>query len=179
MAGLTPVFGGGAVNPGRAFGEPEGLKELFSILEQGGCKHIDTAALYGQSEELLGGAKAGDKFIIDTKAKGGFGGPGHATKENVIEEATNSKKMLGSDVDIFYIHAPDGDTPIESTLEGVNEVYKKGFFKRFGLSNYKPEDVQKVYDHCKSKGYPLPTVYQGTGEKVKSAICLKDILTLQ
>ena len=69
--------------------------------------------------------------------------------------------MLGSDVDVFYIHAPDADTPIEQTLEGVNEVYKMGFFKRFGLSNYKAEDVEKVYNHCKEKGYPLPSVYQG------------------
>ena len=37
-----------------------------------------------------------------------------------------------------------------------------GFFKRFGLSNYKAEDVEKVYNHCKDKGYPLPQVYQGT-----------------
>ena len=36
-----------------------------------------------------------------------------------------------------------------------------GFFKRFGLSNFKAEDVQKVYDICKEKSYPLPEVYQG------------------
>ena len=29
------------------------------------------------------------------------------------------------------------------------------------MSNYKVEDVQKVYDICKEKGYPLPEVYQG------------------
>lgn len=50
---------------------------------------------------------------------------------------------------------------MEETLRGINDVYKTGFFKRFGLSNYKAEDVQKVYDICKEKGYPLPVVYQG------------------
>ena len=160
-SGIKPVLGGGGFNPGRAFGDVEAIEEVFKILEQGNCNAIDTAALYGQSEELLGKAHAGDKFIIDTKTKGGFGGSGYATKEKVIEEAENSKKMLGSNVDIFYIHAPDGDTPIEQTLSGINEVYKSGFFKRFGLSNYKPEDVEKVYNHCKEKGYPLPSVYQG------------------
>ena len=79
----------------------------------------------------------------------------------MIADAENSKKMLGCDVDIFYIHAPDKDTPLEQTLEGVNEVYKSGFFQRFGLSNFKAEDVQKAYDICKEKGYPLPKVYQG------------------
>lgn len=137
------------------------LPEVFEILEKNGCKKIDTAALYGESEEYLGKAKAGDKFIIDTKTKGGFGGSGYASKENVLAEGKHSREMLGCNVDVFYIHGPDGDTPIEKTLEGVNEVYKTGFFKRFGLSNYKAEDVEKVYNHCKEKGYPLPSVYQG------------------
>ena len=161
MSGLTPVFGGGGFNPGRSFGELDEIKKVFALLKAGGCTHIDTAALYGESERLLGEAKAGDEFTLDTKHKGGFGGKGYATKEKVIEEAGNSKKMLGHDVDILYIHAPDGDTKIEETLAGVNEVYKKGFFKRFGLSNYKAEDVERVYEHCKEKGYPLPKVYQG------------------
>ena len=83
--------------------------------------------------------------------------------QNIVKEAENSKNMLHTNVDIFYIHAPDEETPLEQTLEGVNEVYKTGFFKRFGLSNYKAEDVEKVYNICKEKGYPLPKVYQGTG----------------
>lgn len=40
-------------------------------------------------------------------------------------------------------------------------MYKSGGFSRFGLSNYKVEDVQKVYDHCKEHDYVLPSVYQG------------------
>ena len=35
------------------------------------------------------------------------------------------------------------------------------FFIKFGLSNFKPEDVKQIYDVAKSKGYVLPTVYQG------------------
>lgn len=51
--------------------------------------------------------------------------------------------------------------PISETLAGINEAYKSGAFERFGLSNYKVEDVQKVYAHCKENNYVLPTVYQG------------------
>ena len=46
-------------------------------------------------------------------------------------------------------------------LEGINYAYKNGYFKRFGLSNYKASDVERVYDICKERGFPLPTVYQG------------------
>ena len=83
--------------------------------------------------------------------------------------------MLGHNVDILYIHAPDYDTPLEQTLEGINEVYKKGFFKRFGLSNYKAEDVEKVYNHCKEKGYPLPSVYQGMRCQTRGPKCCKSL----
>jgi aflatoxin B1 aldehyde reductase len=59
------------------------------------------------------------------------------------------------------MHAPDDAVPLSSTLAGVNEAYKKGYFSRFGLSNYRVEDVEAVYNHCNENGYVLPTVYQG------------------
>lgn len=132
----------------------------MSSQEKGGCKILDTARLYGDSEEILGNAGAGKRFTIDTKARGGFN-PDGATKANVLGDFKASKDFLGSDVDIYYIHAPDSKTPLGETLSAIDEINKSGFFKRFGLSNYKAEDVQKVYDHCKEKGYVLPTAYQG------------------
>ncbi|KAI7211347.1 Aldo/keto reductase [Hortaea werneckii] len=160
MSGIKNVFGGAAVNDNRGFTTVEAVKEAFQIMDAGDCKIVDTATLYGKSEELLGNAGVAQRYTVDTKHMGGFQ-PGYAKKENVIADAENSKKKLGCNVDIYYIHAPDPDTPLENTLEGVNEVYKSGFFKRFGLSNYKAEDVEKVYNLCKEKGYPLPQVYQG------------------
>ena len=164
MAGIQPVFGATCINTGRAFERADQLPKLFEILDAGGCTNIDTATLYGASEKLLGESNAGKRFTIDTKTQGGFV-PGKGSKENVIKEAENSQKLLGCTVDVFYIHAPDMEnTPLEETLAGIDEVWKSGFFKRFGLSNFKAEDVQKVYDICKEKGYPLPSVYQGNCE---------------
>lgn len=129
------------------------------LQEKGNVKNIDTAVLYGQSEEILGKAGAGERFTVDTKLKGGFGSG--SSKDVIQEESTNSRKLLGGNVDILYIHAPDLDTPLEETLAAVDAVHKSGFFKRFGLSNYQAKDVRAVYDHAKEKGYVLPTVYQG------------------
>ena len=64
-------------------------------------------------------------------------------------------------MDIFYLHAPEESAPLEDTLAGVNEVYKAGLFKRFGVSNYVAADVEKVVKICKEKGFVAPTVYQG------------------
>ena len=37
---------------------------------------------------------------------------------------------------MWYLHAPDRSTPYEETMRTVNELYKEGKFKRFGISNY-------------------------------------------
>lgn len=157
--GIKVVYGGAGIATGlRAFDESS-LPQCYDQLLAAGVHNIDTANLYGDSEQVLGRTGAPERFIIDTKTRGGFG-PG-ATRQNILDEAENSKRMLGKDVDIFYIHGPDPKTPLEETLKAIDEVYKSGWFKRFGLSNYKAEDVQKVYDHCKEKGYVLPSAYQG------------------
>ena len=40
-------------------------------------------------------------------------------------------------------------------------LYIAGKFKRFGLSNFNVEELQEAYDLVSSKGYVLPTVFQG------------------
>lgn len=64
-------------------------------------------------------------------------------------------------LDIYYIHAPDTSLPIEEMLKGIHDAHQAGYFRRFGLSNYTPAQVQEVYDVSKAKGYVLPSVYQG------------------
>ena len=84
------------VNKDRAFKDEKTLKELFAVLKKDGVKNIDTAQLYGDSEEMLGEVGAAKEFIIDTKAKGGFA-PGSPTKENIIKDAKESMKKLGTE----------------------------------------------------------------------------------
>nr|POF26221.1 oxidoreductase siro [Quercus suber] len=160
--GIQTIYGGAAIRPDYGFGKPERLEQVFSILTAAGVKTIDTAALYGPSEELLGQAHVGEKFTVDTKTKGSFVTQDGASRENVIADAKNSRAMLGTTVDVFYMHSPGHPgTSMEETLKGVKEVYESGFFKRFGLSNYKAEDVEKMYNLCKEIGAPVPSVYQG------------------
>ena len=64
-------------------------------------------------------------------------------------------------VDVYYIHCPDPSLDLADMLKGINDAYKAGYFKRFGLSNFKADDIERIYTLCKEKGYLLPTVYQG------------------
>ncbi|KAH6616847.1 hypothetical protein C7974DRAFT_416962 [Boeremia exigua] len=60
----------------------------------------------------------------------------------------------------LYMHSPSADVPLEDALVGINEAHKLGFFRRFGLSNYAPRDVQHVHNLGKEKGYPLLEVLE-------------------
>ncbi|KAF2106609.1 NADP-dependent oxidoreductase domain-containing protein [Lophiotrema nucula] len=158
---ITAVFGGASLNPYGAFNNDETIKQAFDTLKKEGVKIIDTARLYEGSEETIGRVPGHEDFTIDTKLKGGFD-LGSTSKARAIADAEDSlKKANVKQFDILYIHAPDKDTPVEELVESVQELYKKGLFKRFGLSNFDAKEVQEVYDAAKAKGYVLPSVYQG------------------
>ena len=158
------VFGGASfTNQGTLgnFSNKDAVAEAIDVLLASGVTTIDTARIYTGSEETIGGQDKRTQFTIDTKVPGGFV-PGTAHKDTIVEHAKESlKKVDIKQFDILYIHSPDPDIPLDDTLAGINEAYKQGIFRRFGLSNYAPQDVQRVYDLAKSKGYPLPEVYQG------------------
>ncbi|KAH8806093.1 aldehyde reductase [Xylogone sp. PMI_703] len=166
------IFGGATLGNAPPFDTNEHLKEAYSILLKYDVKRIDSSQLYGQCESILGATRAGDHFTLDTKWAGG---QGWATRDNIVNSAKSSiEKLNVKQVDIFYIHIPDLQTSISEITAAVQEVYQLGLFKRFGLSNYLAEDVEKIYDYCKQQGYVLPTVYQGN----YSAVARKPETTL-
>jgi aryl-alcohol dehydrogenase-like predicted oxidoreductase len=79
-----------------------------------------------------------------------------------MEQCDESLKAMNrSSVDIYYLHAPDRSVPFEEQAETINDLYKRGSFKRFGLSNFTAEEVERIYNICKQNNYILPSVYQG------------------
>ncbi|KAJ9648056.1 hypothetical protein H2199_001833 [Coniosporium tulheliwenetii] len=47
-------------------------------------------------------------------------------------------------VDMWYLHGPDRTTPFSETLREVDALYKEGYFKRFGISNYMSWEVSRI-----------------------------------
>lgn len=52
-------------------------------------------------------------------------------------------------VQLFYLHAPDHNTPIEETLMAVHELREEGLFREWGLSNYAAREVVNIWHLCK------------------------------
>lgn len=161
---VKAVFGGGSfISEGSLgrFSTQDKVAEAIDALLAAGVTNIDTARIYTGSEAAIGQQPKRTEFTIDTKVPGGFV-VGTAHKDTIVEHAKEAlDKVNIKQFDILYIHSPDPDIPLDDTLAGINEAHKLGIFRRFGLSNYAPQDVQRVYDLAKSKGYPLPQVYQG------------------
>ncbi|KAF2678705.1 putative oxidoreductase [Lentithecium fluviatile CBS 122367] len=155
--GIKIAFGGASW----LFNPVEEVTEWLKILEENGIEIIDTAQLYGASEETMGKAGAASRFTVDTKMPGGFSDQ-LCTKDVMIDACKTSLKKLNTDsVDVYYIHAPDRRVPVKETLSGLNELYKQGAFKRLGLSNFLGDEVEEIVRVAKENNFVVPSVYQG------------------
>lgn len=129
---------------------------------------LDTAFMYGGGEtelvigEILNNRKNG-KITLATKAhpKSAIGIPSLAPDE-VVRQLNVSLSRLGQDsVNLFYLHSPDNNTPLERTLSACAQLHSEGKFQRLGLSNYAAWQVIDIFHICHRHGWPLPEVYQG------------------
>jgi aryl-alcohol dehydrogenase-like predicted oxidoreductase len=125
--------------------ERESIDTILSALRRG-INLIDTAAIYGfgRSEEIVGKALAEhgqrDKVVIATKA-GLDWTTGkvyrNSTRGRIMKEVEDSLERLRTDyIDIYQIHWPDYDTPVEEAAEAMNDLYKAGKIRAIGVSNY-------------------------------------------
>lgn len=130
--------------------ERESIDTIISALERG-ITLIDTAAIYGfgRSEEIVGKAIAeyGNRGKIVLATKAGLDWTSgkvyrNSTRDRIMKEAEDSLKRLRTDyIDIYQIHWPDYDTPIEETAKAMNELFERGTIKAIGVSNYSPEQM--------------------------------------
>ena len=109
-----------------------------------GINFFDTANVYshGTSEEYLGRALKDlvkrDEVVIATKVYGEMGkGPNDhgLSRKHILSSIDASLKRLGMDyVDLYQIHRWDYETPIEETLEALNDVVRAGKAHYIGAS---------------------------------------------
>lgn len=110
-----------------------------------GINFFDTADVYsrGKSEEVVGRALRDfaqrDEVVIATKVRGEMGpGPNDQglSRKHILSSIDASLKRLGTDyVDLYQIHRWDYETPIEETLETLNDVVRMGKVRYIGASS--------------------------------------------
>ena len=123
----------------------EQSRPFFKRALELGINFFDTANVYstGASEEVTGRAlrelARRDEVIIATKVHGAMGpGPNDygLSRKHILSSIDASLKRLGTDyVDLYQIHRWDYETPIEETLEALNDVVRAGKARYIGASS--------------------------------------------
>ena len=109
-----------------------------------GITLFDTADIYGgtKSEEFLGkalGKRRGDVILAtkfgmrigdDERRKGG-------SRRWIMRAVEDSLTRLGTDwIDLYQLHQPDPDTPIDETLRALDDLVTQGKVRYLGNSNF-------------------------------------------
>jgi aryl-alcohol dehydrogenase-like predicted oxidoreductase len=162
------VVGLGCNNLGRsgtATESLEGSKAVMSAAIDAGITFFDTADVYGKeyglSESLLGEALRGrrDEVIVATKF-------GHAdipsplpawgargSRRYVRLAVEGSLRRLKTDwIDLYQLHTPDPHTPIEETLEALDELVTEGKIRYLGNSNFAAWQVVEAEFTARARG---------------------------
>ncbi|KAH7906993.1 NADP-dependent oxidoreductase domain-containing protein [Hygrophoropsis aurantiaca] len=148
------AIGFGAMGISAFYGKVESDEERFKVLDaayENGCTFWDTANIYGGSEELIGkwfkrtGKRneifLATKFGVDFNRPSGVNG----SPEGVKAAFERSLQRLGVDkVDLYYLHRPDPDVPIEVTVRAMGELVDSGQVKYLGLSECTADTLRRA-----------------------------------
>ena len=128
------------------FGQGESEEEAFAIMDAAwelGVRAFDTADAYGggRSEAWIGlwQAVRGHRPVLATKVFNSvIGDPSDRglSRVRILRQIEGSLDRLGVErVDLYLIHAPDPDTPLEETLGVFDELVRAGRVGAIGASN--------------------------------------------
>ncbi len=101
-----------------------------------GYRHIDTAAAYGNHEEVGAGMDESgvprDTFFLTTKIQ-----KERLNYKEVIKGVEVMLKQLRTEyIDLLLVHWPNKKIPFEETFKGLSELREKGVVKDIGVSNF-------------------------------------------
>ncbi|MCL2094072.1 MAG: aldo/keto reductase [Treponema sp.] len=119
------------------------IKAVHKALDEG-INSFDTAEGYGDghSEEVLGKALEGkrkDLFVATKVARKNL------SPADLRNSLTGSLKRLRTDyIDLYYIHWPNPEIPLEETMEELVKVQKEGLIKHIGVSNFDVPLLEKA-----------------------------------
>jgi aryl-alcohol dehydrogenase (NADP+) len=128
-----------------------------------GFTFFDTADSYslGTSEEILGRAirdfARRDQVVIATKVYNPMGEGANdrgTSRKHILDSIDASLKRLGMDhVDLYQIHRWDHQTPIEETMEALNDVVRAGKARYIGASSMFAWQFAKAQHVAERRGW--------------------------
>jgi aryl-alcohol dehydrogenase-like predicted oxidoreductase len=127
---------------------------VLTAAAEAGINFIDTADVYsrwaegnpgGVAETILGrwlqkGVVKRHQMVIATKVRGRMGeGPNDEglSRGHILDAVEESLRRMQIDtIDLYQLHWPDDDTPIEETLGALDDLIHRGLVRYIGCSNF-------------------------------------------
>ncbi len=154
------------------FGDVDDFKNGREIIRHAfdkGITHFDLANNYGpppgSAEENFGkilrkdfSGYLRDELVISSKAgytmwPGPYGDWG--SRKYLLSSLDQSLKRMDLDyVDVFYSHRPDPNTPVEETMQALDQAVRSGKALYVGISNYNAEQSREAFTVLKQLGTP-------------------------
>jgi len=163
--------------------DDESIKAIHAALDNG-INWIDTAAVYGfgHSEKVVAKAVKGirDKVFIATKCGLVNDGKGDAINNNspdsIRKELEDSLIRLETDhIDLYQIHWPDPNVPVEDSWGTMVELQKEGKVRFIGVSNFDVQLLEKCMSiaQVQSLQPPFSMLNRNVGNEILP-YCLKN-----
>ena len=154
------VVGLGCNNFGGRTDEAASCAVIDAALDAG-IDFLDTADSYGGgggSEEIIGRSLAGrrDRVVLATKFGSdlGDGETARGARPYIRKAIEASLRRLQTDwIDLYQYHRPDGVTPLEETLEALNELVQEGKVRAIGSSNFTAAMVEEAAAVTAERGW--------------------------
>ncbi len=149
------------------FGMGESEEEAFSLLDRAvdlGINFLDTADAYGggRSEATIGNwlrtkdASVRADLLISSKVGNAVGDDPEVrglSRRHILRQVEASLTRLDVDhLDMYLIHEPDPDTPLEETMQVLDEVVRSGKMRFIGVSNHSAAVVAESLSISDSQG---------------------------
>jgi aryl-alcohol dehydrogenase-like predicted oxidoreductase len=143
--------------------EEEASLPFFRAAIEAGITFFDTADVYsqGESERVTGKAlkeyAKRHEIVIATKVNGPMGADANnrgLSRKHIMDAIDRSLTRLGVDyVDLYQIHRFDPDTPLEETLEALNDVVRAGKARYIGASSMYAWQFMKMLGVSRANGW--------------------------
>lgn len=134
------------------YNESDSINLVHAAIDSG-INLFDVAPVYGygNSEKILGKSlKHGKREKVLVASKCGLTWnskhetSNNLTRKNILREIDESLIRLQTDyIDIYQLHWPDHNTPIEETVSALEEIKRAGKIRYIGLTNFSKKDIEK------------------------------------
>ncbi len=163
--------------------ELDAAKTIIRRAFELGINYIDTADVYnaGKAETLLGQILPSVRrtdYVVATKAfwpmSDNVNDRGLSRKHVTDSVHASLERLKLSYVDLWYCHRYDSDTPLEETLEAVDDLIRQGKIVYWGTSEWEADQIAEAWALCEAHGWHKPVVnqpyYSLLGRKIEQRI---------